>query len=233
MRFSQNNDISCLLTSIYYIFLKGVERILYRKVFKRVLSVIIAFCGIVILFPLMILIGLIIKIADKGEVLFKQERLGKNQEIFTIYKFRTMVENAYDIGGTHTYEGDFRITPVGTFLRKTSLDELPQLFNILRNDMTIIGPRPILPEEFGSFVDNYTYGRRFDVLPGMFCTVDCEYRATASRETQFEMDVDYIDNISAKLDFNIFFKILIAVIKRKNVYKQPGEHILTTKDMSN
>lgn len=192
---------------------------MYESFIKRLLSIIISLSGLLFLLPLMILVALIIKLDSKGKVIFKQMRLGRNQKEFTVYKFRTMVENAIQIGGVGSYDGDPRITRVGAFLRKTSLDEIPQLINILKGEMCIIGPRPILLEEFEPYKTNKNYAKRYSVRPGLFCTVDVEYRANATRELQFEMDEQYVDNLSYKLDINVFFKTFITVIKRKNVYK--------------
>jgi lipopolysaccharide/colanic/teichoic acid biosynthesis glycosyltransferase len=192
---------------------------MYKKYIKRILSVIISLSGLILLFPLMVFITLLIKIDSKGDAIFKQKRLGRNNNEFTIYKFRTMVEDAYQIGGANSYTGDPRITKFGTFLRKSSLDEIPQLLNILKGDMCIIGPRPILKEEFEPYKSEITYAMRFNVRPGLFCTVDVEYRATASRELQFNMDAQYVEELSLRLDLIVFFKTFITVIKRKNVYR--------------
>lgn len=193
---------------------------MYKKFIKRLLSFILSFFGLVMLFPFMIIIAVIIRLDSKGKAIFKHKRLGRNLKEFTIYKFRTMVEDAYKIGGASSYEGDPRITKVGAFLRKTSLDEIPQLINILKGEMSIIGPRPILKEEFEPYKSNEYYAKRYDVRPGMFCTIDIDYRAVATRELQFEMDAEYVDKMSIRLDVVVFFKTFITVIKRKNVYRQ-------------
>lgn len=104
-------------------------------------------------------------------------------------------------------------------LRRTSLDELPQMFNILNGTMAIIGPRPILDFEFEPYKGNKRYAHRYDALPGMFCTVDIKLRATADRETQFEMDAEYVDNMSLWLDVKTFSGIISTVVLGKNVYK--------------
>jgi lipopolysaccharide/colanic/teichoic acid biosynthesis glycosyltransferase len=192
---------------------------MYKKYIKRLLDIIISLCGLVVLSPFMILIVILIRMDSKGNALFKQKRLGINQNEFTIYKFRTMVQNAYNVGGTNVYDGDPRITKVGNFLRKTSLDETPQLINIIKGEMSIIGPRPILKEEFKPFKSLGHSSRRYEVRPGLFCTVDVDYRATATREIQFDMDAKYVNDLNMKLDCLVFFKTLITVLKRKNVYK--------------
>lgn len=137
-----------------------------------------------------------------------------------IYKFRTMCNHAYERGGVVTRSDDTRITKVGAILRRTSLDELPQMFNIINGTMAIIGPRPILKVEFDEYKNNKRYCRRYDALPGMFCTVDIEYRSSSDRDLQFNMDADYVDNISLGLDIKAFFSIIAPVVAGKNVYKE-------------
>ncbi len=169
----------------------------------------------------MILITILIKVDSKGKVFFYQRRMGKDGVEFTIYKFRTMKENAFEEGsGAYIYEGDPRITRVGKIIRKMSMDELPQLFNILRGNMCFIGPRPLLPgvpmkyEEYPK-----EYKVRFSVLPGMFCLVDTIYRAEASFETQCTMDAEYVNHITLINDIKIFFKTFQMVLLRKGIYK--------------
>ena len=175
--------------------------------------------GLIICCVPMLIIAVIIKLDSKGPALFKQKRLGKNQKEFTVYKFRTMCQGAFEKGGVATSESDSRITKVGAFLRRTSMDELTQMLNILNGTMATIGPRPILDFEFEPFKDNERFCKRFDVLPGMFCTVDVTYRASADRDLQFKMDAEYADNVSLKLDMSTFFSIIKTVIKGDNVYK--------------
>jgi O-antigen biosynthesis protein WbqP len=131
-----------------------------------------------------------------------------------------MCDHAFEKGGVASSESDNRITKVGKILRKTSLDEFPQMFNILKGDMAIIGPRPILRFEFEPYKDNPLYVRRYDANPGMFCTVDLDLRATATREQQFEMDAEYVDKMSFFMDFKVFFGIIKTVVLGKNVYKE-------------
>lgn len=192
---------------------------MYKKVFKRVTDITLSVIGAVVLIIPMLLIALIIALDSEGGVLFRQKRMGKDRKLFTIYKFRTMVPNAYEMGGTNTYSSDPRITRIGRFLRKSSLDELPQLFNIIKGDMSIIGPRPILEEEFDEYEHNPRYAERFSVLPGLFCTVDLDYRAQASRELQFEMDSEYCSSISFAKDIKVFFGVIKTVVSGSNVYK--------------
>lgn len=191
---------------------------MYRHFFKRFIDIILASCGIVVFAIPMGIIAIAIKRDSKGPVLFKQVRLGKNMKPFKVLKFRTMCDHAYEIGGIAHSSNDPRITKVGSFLRRTSLDELPQMFNILNGTMSIIGPRPILDWEFEPYKTNAEYCLRYSVKPGMFCTVDINYRASANRDLQFTMDSEYAKKLSLKKDGSTFFSIIKTVIKGKNVY---------------
>lgn len=192
---------------------------MYRHIFKTLIDISLSIIGLIVSVIPMLIIAVAIKVESKGPALFKQRRLGKNQKVFTVYKFRTMCDHAFEIGGVASSEHDSRITKVGKFLRKTSLDEIPQMFNIIKGEMAIIGPRPILPFEFEEYKDNARYAHRYDAKPGMFCTVDIDLRATATREQQFEMDAEYVDKMSFGLDFKVFFGIIKTVVLGKNVYK--------------
>ena len=191
---------------------------MYRHFFKRLIDTCLALCGLVVCCVPMVIIAIAIKLDSKGPVLFKQVRLGKGMKPITVFKFRTMCDHAYEIGGIATSSHDPRITKVGAFLRRTSLDELPQMFNILNGTMAIIGPRPILDWEFEEYKDNKRFCKRYDVLPGMFCTVDIWNRA-ALREDQFEMDAEYVDNMAFSLDLKTFFGVIAPVVKGSHVYR--------------
>lgn len=193
---------------------------MYRKYIKRFLDVSLSLVGLIVFFIPMIIISILIKIDSKGSAFFKQKRLGKNEKIFTVMKFRTMCENAYEMGGIVTRSDDKRITKIGSFLRRTSLDELPQMLNILKGEMSIIGPRPILDWEFDDFRGKKEYDLRHSVVPGLFCSIDIDYRASAERELQFEMDVDYVKNITFITDFKIFCGVIKTVFSGKNVYRE-------------
>ena len=191
---------------------------MYRHFFKRLIDTCLALCGLVVCCVPMVIIAIAIKLDSKGPVLFKQVRLGKGMKPITVFKFRTMCDHAYEMGGIATSASDSRITKVGAFLRRTSLDELPQMFNILNGTMAIIGPRPILDWEFEEYKDNQRFCKRYDVLPGMFCTVDLWNRA-ALREDQFEMDAEYVDKMSLALDMKTFFGVIAPVLKGSHVYR--------------
>jgi len=193
---------------------------MYRQFLKSFIDTTLSLIGLIVSCIPMLIIAIAIKCESKGPALFKQKRLGKNQKVFTVYKFRTMCDHAFEKGGVASSESDSRITKVGKFLRKTSLDEIPQMINIIKGEMAIIGPRPILPFEFEEYKESARYAHRYDAMPGMFCTVDIDLRATATREQQFEMDAEYVDKMSFCLDFKVFFGIIKTVVLGKNVYKE-------------
>ena len=206
-----------------------VKNFIYEKeskysVIKRIIDIILSLCALFFLWPILLLIALIIRIDSNGPVIYKHYRLGKNGKIFGIYKFRTMVSNADEILKNFTkeqkeeFEKNYklenvpRITKVGDFLRKTSLDELPQILNILKGDMSIIGPRPVVLKEiekFGNLKDKY-----LSVLPGLTGWWACNGRSCTTYDERIALEMYYIDNQSLKLDIKCFFKTILAVIKR-------------------
>ena len=198
---------------------------MYKHFFKRFIGCTLAVLGLIVCCIPMLIVAIAIKLDSKGPVFFKQVRLGKGMKPFTVFKFRTMCDHAYEIGGIAKSANDDRITKVGAFLRRTSLDELPQMFNIINGSMAIIGPRPILDWEFEPYKDNMEYCKRYDVKAGMFCTVDINYRASADRDLQFKMDAEYADNVSLALDVKTFFSIIKTVIKGDNVYVEDNKQV--------
>ena len=210
-----------VLGSLLVVFLIVV--LFYRYFAKRICEIIGSSLLLLILWLPMIIIAIVIKCDSKGPALFKQKRIGKNKKPFTVLKFRTMCDHAYEKGGVASSESDNRITKVGKFLRKTSIDELPQLLNIFLGQMSVIGPRPVLDWEYEEFAKE-EYEPRFKVRPGMFCTVDVKYRAAAPRELQFEMDAEYAKKMSLWLDVKTFFGVLKTVFTGKNVYKEENEN---------
>lgn len=196
---------------------------MYRLFFKQFIDCTLSIIGLIVFCIPMIIIAIAIKLESKGPVFFKQERLGKGMKPFKIFKFRTMCDHAYEMGGIANRSDDPRITKVGAFLRRTSLDELPQMFNILSGTMCIIGPRPILDWEFEPYKDKFDYIRRYEAVPGMFSAVDVKYRASSDRDLQFKMDVEYIDNLSFWTDLKYFFQIILPVVTGKNVYREEVE----------
>lgn len=181
---------------------------------KRMLDFIFAAIFLILAFPLMVLIGLAIKINDpNGPILFRQSRPGKHAKIFTIYKFRTMVVDAEKNG--KLLSDSERITRVGAFLRKTSIDEWPQLVNILRGEMSFIGPRPLMIQHLNNYTKEQM--RRHDVTPGMSGWAQVNGRNRISFEEKFTYDIWYVENISFKVDV----KILLRTIR----YVATGMHI--------
>lgn len=191
---------------------------MYRHFFKRIIDCTLSILGLIVFGIPMLIIAICIKCDSKGPVFFIQERLGKGMKPFTVYKFRTMCDHAYEMGGIATSASDSRITKVGGFLRRTSLDELPQMFNVLNGTMAIIGPRPILDWEWDEYKNNKRFARRYDVFPGFFCTIDLVNRA-ALREDQFEADAAYADKLSFWLDVKTFFGVIAPVLSGAHVYR--------------
>lgn len=190
---------------------------MYKHFFKRVIDIVLSSCGILLLFIPMCITGILIRADSPGPVIFRQKRLGKNKKQFFVYKFRTMCDKAYEKGGIATSESDERITPVGKVLRRTSIDELPQLFNIIAGQMSVIGPRPILDWEYEAYA-RAEYEQRFSLRPGLFCTVDVVAR-NAGREQQFRMDAAYCAECSLLLDIRTFFGVIKTVLTGKGVYR--------------
>ncbi len=203
---------------------KGASKINYISV-KRIIDVIISTIGLIVLSPIFLILAIIIKLDSKGPVFFAHTRYGKDGKKFKMYKFRTMYENAQDMINDFTPEqmkewkenfklqDDPRITKVGKFLRKTSLDELPQIVNIIKGDLSIIGPRPVIEEELEKYGDNKD--KFLSVTPGLTGYWQANGRSSTTYEQRMEMELYYIDNISPKLDVKIFFKTIESVIKKE------------------
>ena len=187
---------------------------LYKKYFKVILDYFFAFVLLLITMPIMLIVAILIKLDDpKNPILFKQDRPGKNARIFTLYKFRTMkIETEKDGKVLNDFQ---RITKLGYYLRKMSIDELPKLINILKGEMSFIGPRPLLVE----YLQHYTpyEMRRHDVKPGITGWAQVNGRNAISWEQKFELDIWYIDNVSFKLDLKIIFLTIINVLKSEGI----------------
>ena len=186
----------------------------YVNVIKRALDTLVALFSSIILSPVLLIIAIAIRAESKGPVLFKQQRLGKAQKPFTIYKFRSMVVGAEDLGEKRTLPNDWRITRIGAILRKTSLDEVPQFFNILKGDMSLIGPRPDL--EGFAYRDYAIYSERFRVLPGVTGLAQVSGRSNITPEQRERLDAEYAQNVSLGLDLKIFAKTVKKVIKMES-----------------
>ncbi|WP_455633404.1 sugar transferase, partial [Parabacteroides sp.] len=186
--------------------------------FKRCCDIVVAIAAIVVLLPVLLLTAIVIKLDSHGPVIFKQERLGKNGVPFKIWKFRSMVVGAEKQGtGVYSYKGDARITKVGRFIRTTSLDELPQLFNILKGEMSLIGPRPALTYHPWTF-DKYTehQKRMFDVLPGITGWAQINGRKEVPWPERIELNIYYVEHLSLALDMRILFSTFFKVLTNAN-----------------
>ena len=186
---------------------------IYSNYIKRVLDFIISFLALIILSPLLLILIIVGAIVMKGNPFFVQERPGKDEKIFKLIKLRTM-SNAKDING-NLLSDEVRLNSYGKFLRSTSLDELPELINILIGDMSIIGPRPLLVRYLERY--NEEQHRRHDVRPGLTGYAQAHGRNAVSWEDKFKMDVWYVDNISFKVDLGIFFDTIKSVLKREGI----------------
>lgn len=192
---------------------------MYRYM-KRIIDIVLSILLIVLLVPIWIFIPIIILIDDKGSVYYKSNRLGKNGKIFRMYKFRTMKENSADIrnadGSTYNSENDKRLTKIGKLLRTLSIDELPQIFNVLKGDMSLIGPRPDLPDALELYTDDEKI--KLEVCPGITGYSQAYYRNEISASDKFRNDVYYVKHFSFLLDLKILFKTISTVIRRENIF---------------
>lgn len=197
---------------------------IYVKV-KRMIDVALATIGLIVLAPVFAIIALAIKIESNGPVFFKHTRIGQNGKIIKIYKFRSMVQNAEELIQKFTPEqmkeykenykltDDPRITKIGKFLRKTSLDELPQLINIIKGELSIIGPRPVVQDELEKYGAD---AQKFlSVTPGLTGYWAANGRSDTTYEERMKMELYYVDNMSMILDLKIFFKTILSVLKRE------------------
>lgn len=191
---------------------------MYRHFFKRLLDILLSLIGIIVAAIPMLFIAIAIKIDSKGPVIFKQERIGKNGKVFKILKFRSMCVGAEKTGsGVYSGKGDARVTKVGKFLRATSLDELPQFFNLLKGDMSLIGPRPPLTYHPWTY-DKYTDRQRrmFEVRPGITGWAQVNGRKEVEWHKRIELNVWYVDHVSLWLDLKIIFMTVFKVFTNAN-----------------
>ncbi len=186
---------------------------MYAKYIKRTLDLILSLMALIVLMPLMIIIGILVRINLGSPIIFKQKRPGKNEKIFTLYKFRTMTDKR-DIDG-NLLPDEYRLTKFGKFLRSTSLDELPELINIIKGDMAIVGPRPLLVEYLPYYTEEEKH--RHDVRPGLTGLAQVNGRNEISWEEKLKYDTEYIKEISFYSDLKIIFKTIKKTIKRKDI----------------
>ncbi|EAI7260957.1 undecaprenyl phosphate N,N'-diacetylbacillosamine 1-phosphate transferase [Campylobacter lari] len=188
---------------------------MYKNGLKRVFDFFLALILLIIFLPFMVLISIVLKIVQ-GSVLFKQARPGLNEKIFYIYKFKTMSDEIDENG--ELLPDELRLKPFGKLVRSLSLDELPQLFNVLKGDMSFIGPRPLLVEYLPLY--NQEQKKRHDVRPGITGWAQINGRNAISWEQKFKYDVEYVQNCSFLFDLKIFFMTIIKVLKRSGVNKE-------------
>lgn len=192
--------------------IRSRKKTLYTKYTKRIIDFSLSFIALIILFPLMVIVSIIIKVDSKGPIFFIQDRPGKDMKIFKVYKFRTMVKDAvkYQKVGVEVKGNDSRITNFGKFLRRFKIDELPQLFNVLKGDMSIVGPRPTLPE----YLEQYEEWelKRFDVKPGLTGLAQINGNIYLERKEKSLYDIEYIKKIGFFTDMKIIFKTIAIVI---------------------
>lgn len=186
----------------------------YKNYGKRAIGFIIALIAFIILLPILLLVAILIKLDSKGSVIFKQERLGVNGVPFWIYKFRSMCVGAEKQGsGVYSYKGDSRITRVGRIIRATSIDELPQLWNILKGDMALIGPRPALtyhPWPYEQYDEHQKH--MFDVRPGITGWAQVNGRKEVPWPERIELNVYYVEHVSLWFDIKILFMTVFKVV---------------------
>ena len=191
----------------------GMSKSAYLKIIKPIIDFALALMGTILLIPVFFLVFGLLLIAFRGKVIFVQERTGRREKPFVIYKFKTMTDEK-DGDGKLLSDAD-RLTFIGKFMRNTSLDELPQLINVLKGDMSFIGPRPLLPEYLPYYTSRQK--RRHLVRPGISGLAQINGRNQTSWEQRLELDVEYVDSISFKLDCKLLLKTVLKVVKSEGV----------------
>lgn len=182
---------------------------------KRLFDISVSLVLLFLAAPVMILAIVLIKVESKGSAVFKQERIGRQGRVFTIYKFRSMKNDAENQGPHFTSSNDPRITRSGRFIRKTSIDELPQLFNVLMGDMSIVGPRPNVPKQKSEYTEQ-EWNKRNSVRPGITGLAQAVFRSAATPEQRTRLDLEYVDKVS------MFFDIWIILLTIKQVIYKGG-----------
>lgn len=200
------------------------------KVVKRVMDFIISLCALIVLSPVMLIVAIIVKATSPGPAIFVQQRVGKNGKVYDMYKFRSMCVGAeQQESGVFCTKGDARVTPVGKFIRATSIDELPQLVNIIKGEMSLIGPRPVLtyyPKNWDEYTEDEL--KRFDVLPGVTGWAAVHGRKTNTVEARFAYDNYYVDNLSMWLDIKILFMTVKSVLTNEGNEDDGSAEVVTT-----
>lgn len=195
---------------------------MYKNYFKRPMDFLLSLAAMPFFLLFLVFIAPLIYLDDKGPVFYNAERRGKNGTTYTMYKFRSMKVNSPDLrnedGSTYNSKKDPRVTRMGRILRKTSLDELPQLLNVLKGDMSFVGPRPTLPGKKSAPVMDEKRRKRLEVRPGITGYSQAYFRNSIGQEEKFEHDAYYADNVTFLFDVKILFKTALSVVKSENVF---------------
>jgi lipopolysaccharide/colanic/teichoic acid biosynthesis glycosyltransferase len=226
---NNDNGLSSIRSSLYFLLTKLLWRLSVKSMvaLKRIMDIIVSLFLIIILSPLFLVTAIAIWIEDPGAIIYRQTRVGKWGRLFTMYKFRSMKSNAHEMRKNilslnemdeviFKIKNDPRVTRIGKVIRKFSIDELPQLWNVLIGDMSMVGPRPPLPEEVEKY--SHTERKRLDVTPGLTCIWQVSGRSNINFEQQIQMDVTYIENQSLKEDIKLLLKTIPAVILCRGAY---------------
>lgn len=203
------------------------KKINMYEISKRVMDILGAFLGLILFSPIILIVAILIKITSEGPIFFIQKRVGKNGELFNIYKFRSMVENAEELkeklelknemsGPMFKMKDDPRVTSLGKIIRKMSIDEIPQLWNVLKGDMSLVGPRPSLPKEVEQF-DSWMY-KRLDIKPGLTCYWQVSGRNNIDFEEWMKLDIKYVDERSFLVDVKLIFNTVFLLFGDNNAH---------------
>lgn len=203
------------------------ESLKFYEICKRGIDIIGAGSGLLLLSPVIAIVACAVKFTSKGPIFFSQKRVGKNGQLFDMYKFRSMVVNAEELkeklahqnemsGPMFKMKDDPRVTNVGKFIRKTSLDELPQLWNVLKGDMSLVGPRPSLPKEVKQF-EKWMY-KRLTVKPGLTCYWQVSGRNNIDFEDWMKLDISYVEDRNLWIDIKLIFKTVLVLFGDKNAH---------------
>lgn len=195
------------------------KRTCYDKYIKRIIDFILSLFAVIVLSPILVVIAILVKVKLGSPVIFKQKRPGLNEKIFTMYKFRTMTDERDEKGDL--LPDEVRLTKLGKSLRTTSLDELPELFNILKGDMAIVGPRPLLVQYLPLYSSEQR--QRHCVRPGITGYAQANGRNFLSWDKKFEFDIYYVNNLNLKLDIQILIKTIIIVLKKEGINNEGSE----------
>jgi len=189
----------------------------YYRIIKRLIDLIIASASLILLAPLLILIAVLIWIDSRGPALFKQQRIGLDGKPFTFYKFRSMKIDTDPLGFSPSHQDDPRLTRIGQILREWSLDELPQLFNVIRSEMSLVGPRPLLPWQYERWTSRQR--QRLLVKPGMTGWAQVHGRAEVAHDAKIELDLHYVQQASVGLDLRIIWTTITQNLGRSRIYE--------------